>query len=328
MGISLFLEAFRRHDGSGRLVQSQYPVRRVRLPAKLVSVWNLLLLILIQPVAAQASEYTYTISDFTVTLTGYQSAGGAVVIPDTYSSLPVVAIGTGAFTGNNSLTSVVIPDGVITIGHNAFNQCTNLTSVTIPATMPIVFFLDRALQFCHCAVNHVFGKSALDIRGSTASILALLGRKMRDSKTFAAELEELDSLESFLAKARELEVWEKESVFEVLLEIASDSSAYPYPLYSRAANLLVALDSPCPIPCREAILRIASAHYDCRLKTLPFYLVTHFGKSNVQSTVKDIVDDSEIDEGIRKSVGVIGYWAKALASYLNPGGFFGLHEDS
>ena len=44
----------------------------------------------------------------------------------------VTTIGSSAFLGCTSLTSVTIPEGVTTIGENAFYNCSALTSVTIP----------------------------------------------------------------------------------------------------------------------------------------------------------------------------------------------------
>jgi hypothetical protein len=49
------------------------------------------------------------------------------VIPDS-----VTNIGTNAFYGCNSLTSITIPSGVTSIGNNAFNGCNGLTSIIIP----------------------------------------------------------------------------------------------------------------------------------------------------------------------------------------------------
>ena len=50
-----------------------------------------------------------------------------VVIPDS-----VTSIGTCAFQGCWSLTSITIPDSVASIGDRAFENCSSLTSITIP----------------------------------------------------------------------------------------------------------------------------------------------------------------------------------------------------
>jgi len=75
-------------------------------------------------------DYTYTISEGEVTITGYAGSGGNIVIPDTIEGLPVVKIGNAAFRGTSSLTSVMLPDSVTKIGDDAFNLCTRLTSIS------------------------------------------------------------------------------------------------------------------------------------------------------------------------------------------------------
>ena len=64
--------------------------------------------------------------------------GGALEIPATYNSLPVLAIAPNAFAGIANITSVVIENGLTHIGSKAFYtsaSLTSLTSVTLPNTL-------------------------------------------------------------------------------------------------------------------------------------------------------------------------------------------------
>ena len=58
---------------------------------------------------------------------------GAVTIPSWLGGYPVTAIGDGAFTECEWLTSVTIPYGVTSIGEDAFSDCVRLSSVAFPA---------------------------------------------------------------------------------------------------------------------------------------------------------------------------------------------------
>lgn len=93
-----------------------------------------------------------------LTITGYSGASTFLIIPDAINSMPVTAIGEGAFSSRTSPVGVSIPssvsdigrvaflnclglsslelaNGVATIGDLAFFACTNLTSITIPASL-------------------------------------------------------------------------------------------------------------------------------------------------------------------------------------------------
>ena len=65
----------------------------------------------------------------------------SVTIPDS-----VTSIGGWAFYYCTSLTSVTIPDGVTSIGSYAFSYCTSLTSVTIPDSVTLID--DGAFDHC------------------------------------------------------------------------------------------------------------------------------------------------------------------------------------
>ncbi len=65
-------------------------------------------------------------------LVSYNGEGGDVVIPD---NLGITEIGTKAFYFNETVNSVVIPEGVTVIGTGAFKRCYNMTKVVLPSTL-------------------------------------------------------------------------------------------------------------------------------------------------------------------------------------------------
>jgi hypothetical protein len=109
------------------------------LLARSASLWTkpgcaarlLVMLLLTLPAMGQA-QFTYTIKNGAITITGYDRSGGAVTIPGTINGLPVTSIGSQAFYIDTSLTSVTIPSSVTSFGRSAFAGCTNLTDLTIP----------------------------------------------------------------------------------------------------------------------------------------------------------------------------------------------------
>lgn len=62
-------------------------------------------------------------------------ADADIVIPATYEGLPVKKIGNIAFSKCNTVSSVLIPEGVTEIGQQAFVLCENLKSVQLPDTL-------------------------------------------------------------------------------------------------------------------------------------------------------------------------------------------------
>ena len=105
--------------------------------ASLVLALVCLLILLPGGVLAETSEnYTYTVdSSGNATITKYTGTDAIVTIPSTLGGCPVTSIGSRAFLGSKTLTSVTIPEGVTSIGQSAFNICRVLTGVTIPSTV-------------------------------------------------------------------------------------------------------------------------------------------------------------------------------------------------
>lgn len=83
--------------------------------------------------------YEYEVNGNAVTITGYNGAGGEVVIPATIAGKPVTKIGKMSFYLDKNITSVVIPEGVTYIDEAAFNAASNLVSVTLPSTLKTIY---------------------------------------------------------------------------------------------------------------------------------------------------------------------------------------------
>lgn len=82
----------------------------------------------------RAQDFTYSIVNRTVTITGCTDPNGfvgALSLPSTIAGLPVTSIASGAFVTNVGLTSLTLPGSITNFGNGAFAQCENLTNVTI-----------------------------------------------------------------------------------------------------------------------------------------------------------------------------------------------------
>lgn len=104
-----------------------------------------------------ASDYKYTVSEDTVTITGLadDTTKTALVIPKTIEGKSVTAIDSGAFAGNTNLKSVKIPDSVKTIGDKAFLGCSGLTGIHFAGSE--ISFSDSAFGSCDALKTIQYG---------------------------------------------------------------------------------------------------------------------------------------------------------------------------
>lgn len=90
------------------------------------------------------SDFTYTISDNSVTITGYKGTDPNVIIPDKIEGYPVTKIGDNAFK-SSSLTNITIPNGATSIGNYAFSS-SSLKSIDISESVTSI----GDYAFYHC----------------------------------------------------------------------------------------------------------------------------------------------------------------------------------
>ena len=95
----------------------------------------------------------YSVSGSSATVTGYTSeVSSALVIPSTIpnTSYKVTAIGRSAFSGNTSISSVIIPGSVTSIASAAFLNCTSLKTLTLIDGVQKIDFGDSGGAFQNC----------------------------------------------------------------------------------------------------------------------------------------------------------------------------------
>ena len=68
-------------------------------------------------------------------ITGYTGDATDLEIPGVLDGYTVEAIGNSAFSQNETLTSVVLPEGILSIGSHAFQKCKQLAKVILPDTV-------------------------------------------------------------------------------------------------------------------------------------------------------------------------------------------------
>ncbi|MDR1002351.1 MAG: leucine-rich repeat domain-containing protein [Oscillospiraceae bacterium] len=81
--------------------------------------------------AKAANEEDFEYNNQNRTITGYLGAGGVVEIPSHIDNLPIAYVDKNAFSGNSTVTELIIPGNIDVIDAGAFSNMSNLTRVQI-----------------------------------------------------------------------------------------------------------------------------------------------------------------------------------------------------
>ncbi len=84
-----------------------------------------------------------------------------IVIPAYYSGIKVTTISSSAFSGEDFLTSVYIPNGITTIEDEAFYYCTSITNITLPESLNTIG--EKAFYGCQKLNQITTGDGGIDI---------------------------------------------------------------------------------------------------------------------------------------------------------------------
>ena len=87
--------------------------------------------------SAETDDYGVSIEGSEATIISYAGEGGDIEIPDVIEGKTITKIGESAFRAVQSLTMVVLPEGINSIDNLAFSECTNLKKVYFNGDLPV-----------------------------------------------------------------------------------------------------------------------------------------------------------------------------------------------
>lgn len=112
--------------------------------------------------STSVESFRYVKENGGVTIVAYLGASKEVVLPTHIDGLPVRAVFDRAFSGNASVTSITIPEGVKSIGWFAFSGCAALRSVSLPSSIESIAY--GAFDNCHKALTVLCPQNSLAYR--------------------------------------------------------------------------------------------------------------------------------------------------------------------
>ena len=120
------------------------------------SIWAVLFVMLLMALSVngavaeddvlRSGDYQYRVlEDGTAEITYYFGRDSEVHIPETLDGKTVTSIGDLAFSQNNSLTSIELPDSVTCMGVNPFGYCGSLKNIWVSPEQPVFEVIDGVL---------------------------------------------------------------------------------------------------------------------------------------------------------------------------------------
>ena len=110
-----------------------------------------------KPQPSEGLEFRQDNNEYTVIGIG-SCTDKKLVIPESYNGRAVTFIEKSAFSGNTTIESVVIPEGMTSIGAGAFENCTSLKSVSIGGR--VMYLAENAFNGCTALTEILCGVSA------------------------------------------------------------------------------------------------------------------------------------------------------------------------
>lgn len=129
------------------------------------------------------------------------------------------------------------------------------------------------------------------------------------------DLKNVQSYDDFFALSLKLSSSNEDDLFNFLFPIAISDRESKAP--SIAGMLLIDLEPKHTRHCSELINEVANSNWFVSFKEVPFYLVSQFGKWNLESEIKAFLLQSGLTENQRKRAESIWHWASSPSAKLS-----------
>lgn len=109
----------------------------------------------------KVEEFSYSIENNVVIIKGYLGSDTKITIPDKIEGSIVTTIGEDAFSHNQSIESITIPDSVTELEEDAIHNCENLTTITMSESLFNTYYREDIGEFSYT----IYGCPNLYING-------------------------------------------------------------------------------------------------------------------------------------------------------------------
>jgi hypothetical protein len=124
----------------------------------------------------------------------------------------------------------------------------------------------------------------------------------------------IKNYDDFFAVFRELSPFYSEELGKDLFELSITQTGDGAD--SMAGCLLIAIEPSMSYSCDELLRKISKSNWNVSNREVPFYLVSQFGKINLNKNLIEVLADSSLSDEERKYVDSVAYWTSSPAAYL------------
>ena len=130
------------------------------------------------------------------------------------------------------------------------------------------------------------------------------------------QISKITNYDSFMEVESELLKSNESSIFNLLIKTCTEQNGGDSADFY-AGMLLIHIEPKHQLTCSEILKKIASSNWNLSERSLPFYLISQFGKWNTLEEIEIILNQSTLSKEQTVLIETIRYWVKHPTSTLS-----------